>query len=422
MATDLHEDLRPASYKGFEFLTPEDSAAFGRRWQTHQFPGRDDPAHEDLGLDVQRYRITAVIAGTDYYSRAGEFEALLKEAGPGRLVHPYYGEIEIVVKSARRRHSTRRVGEVVFFIEAEKHGKVAPTTSPDTSAELKASTDTSFAALQDDLGNRLLTTFVPDFVTADALDRVTGFTDNLRSTLGVSSFQPDVEWPAAASLPIASPSALSASLGALYKGLALSVKRAASPVIGPVAQATAAPDPVTANAIPTDRAVVAAVTLAKAADHRVTVAVPPPTSTQKTVSANALTLDLAQRGMAVTAAVAAARHARYESREQAVDTRDKLAARLFALRDDLGAAGWDEAWSAASAMLSALTRDINARIGRLPRTATVRSAGLRSSAALANRIYGDDPALIFERATDITLRNRLRHPGFVPADDLEVLV
>lgn len=53
--------LRPASFRGASFGVESHQTEQGRRTQVHEYPGRDDPYVEDLGLqDVRRAVVQAV--------------------------------------------------------------------------------------------------------------------------------------------------------------------------------------------------------------------------------------------------------------------------------------------------------------------------------------------------------------------------
>ena len=411
---DLYQNLRPASFRGISFDVPEDSTNFGRRVQTHEYPGKDEPGHEDTGQTPQSFNLTAVITGPDFYSKAKTFEDALKQIGPGKLIHPYYGEMDVVVKSnVTRSHSTQNIGEITFRIEFEKYGKpVFPQPVKNTAVNISLTSNALFDSAEADFISRFTGSGVPDFITDDAVSRLNSFTDNVKAILGVSSFLPSLEWPPA-SWQLGNASTLAASLTDLYKTIAGAVKKENSPMIG----GTGVKKSVTpANVISLARS------LTSAAGYSVALDGSQNTDRRAVRLQNASSLDLIQRSSAISAAGNVLQRATYESREQAISVRDGFATAAEALINDLGQAAWDSTWSASRNLLAAVTKDINSRIGRLPKTTRIKNTNLRPSMALANRLYGGQPETLFSRAADIANRNTVRHPGFIPATELEVLL
>lgn len=407
----MFEDLQEASFRGVVFEVPDAATQFGRRVETHEYPGKDTPVHEDMGLAVRRFSVSAVVRGAGWHGDALKLEAALSEGGPGKLIHPYYGELEVIVLTASRTDSLSSVGEVTFRIDFEKYGPPAlPEPVRNTASEVTRGATGLYAAVSADFLERFAAENVPDFITADAALRLQNFTDNARAIFAASSVPLDIAWPTG--WPQASASALAASIVGLYRDIAALVKRKPQAVIGSVAAPAALTQPQVLGVVRG---------LAEASGHRVA-ETGTGTSSAAVRIANSDALDLMQRTAAAAAAAEASASAVYESREQALEMRDRLAGALQALRDDLGAAGWDGAWGDANGLTAAVVRDINERIGRLPRTVRIQNTAQRPSIVLAQRLYGDDPARLFDKAADITARNRVRHPGFVPAEELEVLL
>ena len=110
------DNLRPASFRGIAFLVPSDESSFGRRIETHAYPKRDDPYHEDLGQAPDSFTIEAVVSGDDFIARALALEEAIKASGHGQLVHPHYGLLQVVAIDGRRRHDNASVGEVRFSV------------------------------------------------------------------------------------------------------------------------------------------------------------------------------------------------------------------------------------------------------------------------------------------------------------------
>lgn len=402
--------LRQGSFRGVSFDVPQDEVSFGRRVVTEEFPGRDEPGHEDLGASVRVFTITAVVGGNrSFLSTAAALEAALTKSGPGTLIHPHYGELDVIVKDARREHSSTRVGDVNFSITFEKYGKpLAPLAASDTLAGLSFASGNLLKALEADFKSRFIISSIPDFVSSDGLMRITSLVSTLSSGLSAGGFASLLSGilPSWASLL---PS-LSDDVTHLFDNLVSLVKPKRKPAVG------AAPAAPAATAVPLMRVLAPIVATPTPATFGFS------TSQLPRREQNAQAIDGLFRGAAAAAICSAARYAQYESREQAVAVRGQVFDAVTLLRDDFGSRQWDASWQATGSVLAAISRDINVRLGRLPRTVRVKTYAVRSSLALANRLYGDDTAVIFTRGEDVVRRNGVRHPGFVPAKELEVLI
>lgn len=403
---DLFRELRPASFRGIPFMVESDEKVFGRSVITHEFPGRDDPGHEDMGAKPDRFSIEVIIGGENFIADALAFEDALKQKGPATLIHPYYGEITvIVVGDVRRRHSSNTVGEVAFSVPMEKYSPVsAPMAASNTADGLRVASDAGFAAALSDFTRQFRNSGIPDFVSADSINRNTLFTDGLNTALSRAGI--------AQSFPVLdvlkgdyAQSAIDA-----YKTIMDLAAPRKTPVIGQAVTSTPADGQSVLNA------------LNRAADQSVLDTIPATTASRSIRAQNAQALDYFNRLSTLSAATGSVRYMTFESREEAAAVRDQLGTNLSTLRDQVGAAGWDDSYRAIADMQGAVNRDISVRIGRLPRTIRIRPTSVRSSLSLANRLYGDNPADLLNKASDLASRNTVRHPGFVPADNLEVLI
>ena len=97
--------LLPASFRGVRFEVQAHENAGGRRLQTHEYPGREEPHTEDLGRRVREFSVEAYIVGDDYMERRDALLDACEKPGPGTLIHPYRGERQVAC--ARYRLSER---------------------------------------------------------------------------------------------------------------------------------------------------------------------------------------------------------------------------------------------------------------------------------------------------------------------------
>lgn len=407
MAENFYKKLRPASFRGIPFLLTRDGKTSSRRIVIHEYPGKDTPYHEDLGAGPREFSLEAVISGSSFLSVASRFEAALAQAGPGALVLPHYGTLNVVALSWTRQHSSDQVGEVIFSITFQIYGKsLYPTSLKDTVTGLGLSSTQLFDSITSDFNTHFNLSGAQDFLVVDAASRTQTLLDQVTSALsngGLVSLARDLV-PSSLSVAVN----LAEQVVAMFQNLSASTKPPLTSVVG-----SSKPLPPLIPVLPVLDV------LSQATRMSATVS---GGSTKPRRLQNAQAIDLLFRGAGLAAAAGAARYATYQSKEEAIAFKTAISSNIGLLRDDLGAAGYDQSWQSAGDVLAALSKDINERLGRLPRTIKVQSAAPRSSLALANRLYGDNPAVIFSKAQDISRRNKIRHPGFIPAAPLEVLL
>lgn len=115
--------LQAASFRGVAFeYRSDDLSGIGRRNQANDYPKRDQGYVEDMGRGTERIDIEAILIGKDYLAQLDELLKALRAAGPGELVHPFYGRLQVMADaSGRVRHSFEDGGMCAVsmsFIEA----------------------------------------------------------------------------------------------------------------------------------------------------------------------------------------------------------------------------------------------------------------------------------------------------------------
>jgi len=102
------DNLRQASFRGVPFKVLSHSYSVGRRNVVHQYPFRDTPFAEDLGMDADEFAIEGYIIQTsdnngnfDYFTERDALITALKKSGVGKLIHPFLGE-KLVVTAGRQ--------------------------------------------------------------------------------------------------------------------------------------------------------------------------------------------------------------------------------------------------------------------------------------------------------------------------------
>lgn len=131
---------REASFRGVEFKITSRSWSSGRRNQTHEYPNKNIPYTEDLGKKAESYPITAFIIGSDYKDRRDALRKACLEAGPGVLVHPDYGALDVICDSitVKESYDAQQMAVIELqFIEAGE--KAIPETSIDYAGQVGSS-------------------------------------------------------------------------------------------------------------------------------------------------------------------------------------------------------------------------------------------------------------------------------------------
>jgi len=113
----LLEKMNPASYKGFEFLVPAESARRGQKVVVHEYPNSDKRYAEPLGIIPAIIDLTCIIHGEEYFDNRLIFEETLEQDGSGELIHPIYGSIEVQPGEFTVKSNQRRIGEFIFEVK-----------------------------------------------------------------------------------------------------------------------------------------------------------------------------------------------------------------------------------------------------------------------------------------------------------------
>ena len=91
-----------ASFKGVSFEVTSSEGMFGRRVQEHEFPFADANVFEDLGKASQAFIVDGFVIGDDFQARAENLIKVLESKGPGKLVHPWFGTLEVYAVAPMR--------------------------------------------------------------------------------------------------------------------------------------------------------------------------------------------------------------------------------------------------------------------------------------------------------------------------------
>lgn len=129
------DKYRQASFRGVPFFVKRAELQGGRRTQLHTYPNRDIPYSEDLGRAPRIYAIDAFVIGDDFFDQKETLIRALEEHGPGKLVHPYYGDLLLACRRYRVTDSDSELRMARVNLELQESGElVVPTVSINTPA------------------------------------------------------------------------------------------------------------------------------------------------------------------------------------------------------------------------------------------------------------------------------------------------
>lgn len=408
--------LQPGSFRGVPFAVKSAQTSVGRRVALHEYPQRDEAYPEDLGLKADAFTVEAFVVGPNYFKARDALIKALKEHGPGLLVHPYYGQRTVTLANPARISETSDEGGIArFSLDFVIAGdNLQPSARLDTQAAVESRADAANAAIGDEFVDRYSLDGTPDYVESSAMATARDTMQQLEAAR--KRLVPDLS---VLSDYMAAANGVNASLGALIRSPAAYAQSVLS-VVGALKVLALSP----VNALNSYRAL-----FSYGGTHPT---VPRTTPSRQRQAANqAAQAGLVRRAAMVEAARTASR-ATFVSYDQAVATRDALAAALddeaagivpAAVGNGTPATALQEVseplYQALTALRVALVRDLTERSVDAPRVTAAVLPSTMPALVAAYKIHGDAT-----RADEIVSRNRgaVRHPGFVPGGRaLEIL-
>jgi prophage DNA circulation protein len=139
LTSGWRSQLLDASFRGVKFFVSGHQYGVGRRNVVHQYPLRENPYVEDMGMDADEFTIEGYIVqrkenAFNYFVDRNNLIKALKTKGPGLLVHPFLGNQTVnVVGKTTIREDFREGGIVRFtmsFVIAGSNRYPAPQVSP----------------------------------------------------------------------------------------------------------------------------------------------------------------------------------------------------------------------------------------------------------------------------------------------------
>lgn len=401
----------PASFRGVQFFVDSGERSGGRQTVVHEYPFSESPAFvEDVGLKSRPFSVEGYVVGTEYEQAKNRLIDALETSGPGELVHPYFGTRRVAVKSFRVRETRADGGMAAFsidFVETVSEAP-APVSQPSSEAAAAKVSAAKAAAVSAVLAAAPRATIGAD-ISSVAAGVKAAMVTRMRGVL--------------ASLPV-TPSALAGFTHLLSdrETVKFAQKRFLTEIIAGTLTETAYLAAEFDRAFDGFTAVIAEVSSTLAinpvalvlsiGDADFGLRPPSTTPTRITERANYDALVNYVRRLAITGASTLLLTRAFTSYEDAVTARDQVLEAIDRNTEEVT----DDAFPQLNDLHGTLIDSVPGIDSDLPRLQTYAPPAVVSSLVLAHRLYGD---LTLE--ADVVARNKVRHPGFVPAEPLEVL-
>lgn len=389
-----------ASFRGVEFSVDTHELETGRRVHVHEYPLRDLPAAEDMGRSTRRFTVEALLLGADYDLQRDKLLAAAEARGPGKLVHPYLGEMQVSCVGIRLRERTQEGGVARMSLTfVEDGGARFPGNEASSGAAVYTAAASASTAAQLSCAKRHSVAGKPAFVAAAsasifsrALDSISGAVGLVRgAAVEVAALGRDVQTArddltTLIYAPASAAQALVSNIQQLVRNVATAPRDAWQ----------------------------LARTMYRFGSDLLPVA--PTTASRAAQATNQAELVQLVRVAALSEGARAAAQVQWDSYDEAVAARDEIA---DALDDLMLQASTDALFDAMRVLRAATVRDAQVRGGNLARLVQYRPGVTMPAQLAAQLVYADG-----SRSDEMLARNpAIRHPLFVPgARPLEVLV
>jgi prophage DNA circulation protein len=431
------DTYRAATFRGVAFFVESADSSHGRRQAVHETAQRDTPYTEDLGRKSREFSVIGYMLGKDYHLNRDELIKACEVAGPGALVHPYRGEMNVVCRGLNISETAAEGGKCTIALTFLEAGEAAyPSANVDSVNAISAKGNTVTAAAEKSFVSDFLTTGFPAYVAESAASGLTALGEYMAAP-GLS-FSGDLKaasdfYLQARGLASDASSLVQKPLNMVSRitGLIGSVRSAfgtnafsmltslfdRSPTTYTGSTATPSRQQQATNAIAMN-ALVRQVAVAEAAKAAVVMQTPVVTTANSTLAvtgargAAPATTGATQTAPGVTQTISVPTV--YDSYQAAIKVREDLVDRIDAESE---VTANDEVYVALSDLRTSVVQAVPNPEQNLARIVQYVPRETLPSLLVAYQIYGDAG-----RADDIATRNSARHPGFLMGgQQLEVL-
>lgn len=128
------DNIIQPSFKGVEFKLDSNTKKGGRRVSAHEFPFKEKPASEDIGRKQKSFSVEGYVIGSNYHLDKIKLEDALDSEGPGELITPFWGILNVrCTEYTVEERNNRDGGMAVFsmsFIETGIELDAVPKDDP----------------------------------------------------------------------------------------------------------------------------------------------------------------------------------------------------------------------------------------------------------------------------------------------------
>lgn len=437
------DTYRAATFRGAAFFVESADSSHGRRQAVHEAAQRDIPYTEDLGRKSREFGVTGYLLGKDYHLAREELIKACELAGPGVLVHPYRGEMNVICRGLNVSESTAEGGKCLISLTFLEAGEASyPSAKIDTVNAISVKGNQVTETAKTGFLSDFLTTGFPAYVAESAEAGVKEFSELMSSPdfnftndiQAASDFFTDVKGIgenafALIQQPLALANRVTGIVGSIRSafgskalGMLMSVFDkysgdsaggiSAAPSIASITPSRKQQIANTGALKSLIRQTALAEASVSAVVTQVTTVTKVPTgrpASSEVISGNAPSANLQETSTVVTLAPT-----KYDSHQDAIAARDELTSRIDAESE---VTKRDEAYVALTDLRTAVVRAVPNPDQALPKLVEYRLRETTPSLLVAYQVYGDA-----SRAEDLVSRNDPRHPGFmVGGRNIEVL-
>lgn len=386
------DDYQYGSFRGVPFITERHDTAGGQRLVVHEFPGRDEHANEELGRKPRRITLEVFVAGPSYFAQRDALVSALEEGGPGLLIHPWLGAMDVNVEDWTVSESTDEGGIARFSLDLVAAAAAEPAEVEEVDGS-ELSIDEADSIIEN----------APDlFELAYSVAGFPGFVEDAAAALigDLASFTgaiARVGGNAGAVLrAFESGLAILRSIGLVRQPRDLG--RALRGMVTTVGQLDGSPR----RRIATYQAMLA---------YRPIVPVPRTTPARTAQGRNADAILHIYRVCAAAELARTIAQTSFGSQEEALAVRNGASVLLGDLAIAQADVGEDDRARQYRDIRAAIVRDLGQRAPQLPALYDYTPRATEPALVVANRLYGHALATVL--GADMVARNRLAHPGFL---------
>ncbi|MGJ8619619.1 MAG: DNA circularization protein [Methylophilaceae bacterium] len=392
------EQLEPASFRGVPFEVESGEDSFGKRAEVHEYPKRNEPYVEELGSKAKSGTFDAFVIGDNCRDQRDNLLAALEKDGPGELVHPHYGRISVIFQDVSVRFDRTEGGMYRFTLGFVRAGELKyPSAIASTQSQVAIAADALETAASEGFEEVFSVDGLPSIASESAVNELSNILAILETGLS------------AAVLISGDPlGELSEELGAIIQTPLTLAKR----VFGLFDKSEAVVTNV--SSLTNDHLINflninSVISLIGSFTHNTNNTGTP---TRKAIVRNKNALNAVTRQALITQSAGMISQAELPVYDDAVEIKKSL---LDVIDDELLLAP-DSVYVPLETLRARVNADINARIQNAARIQVIKPTEIQPALVLAYDLYADT-----SREDEIVTRNKLRHPGFVPTDDIRVL-